>query len=110
MPVFEKDTFREALIERMELTGTSAAELSRRTGVSKPLIDKLRQRKSELTNIYDAVLIARFFGQPVDEFMGIAKRAAKHQEILALLAALPPDTKDMLVLQIKALAGAHKST
>lgn len=107
MPVFEKDRFREALIERMDLTGISAAELSRRTGVSKSQIDKLRQRKSEVTNVYDAILIARFFGQPVEEFMGIAKKGAKHQEILDLLASLSPDVKDMLVIQIKALAAVR---
>ena len=54
MPILEKERFREALIERMNLTGVTAAELARRTGVSKPQIDKLRQRKSAVTNVYDA--------------------------------------------------------
>lgn len=108
MPILEKERFREALIERMNLTGVTAAELARRTGVSKPQIDKLRQRKSAVTNVYDAILIARFFGQPLEEFMGVAKKSAKHQEILDLLAAMPPEVKDMLVLQIKALASMRK--
>jgi len=108
VPTLDKERFREALIERMDLTRVTAAELARRTGVSKPLIDKLRQRKSEVTNVYDAILIARFFGQNVEDFMGVARKASKHQEILDILATLPPDTRDMLVLQIKALATARR--
>ena len=109
MAVLDKTRFRESLIERMDLVGISAAELSRRTGVSKAQIDKLRQRKSEVTNVYDALLIARFFGQTIEEFMGISKKSAKHQEIIDILAMLPPDLKDSMIVQIKALAAMRQA-
>lgn len=108
MMTLEKERFREALIERMELTGISAAELSRRTGVSKPQIDKLRQRRSAVTNVYDAILIARYFGQPLEEFMGISKRHSKQQEILDLLAVMPPEVREIMMLQIRALASVKR--
>lgn len=104
MQMLERNRFREALIARMELVGIGAADLSRRTGVSKSQIDKLRQRKTEVTNVYDAVLIARYFGQPVEEFMGIAPRQAKQDEISDALASLPPEVRDLFLLQIKAVA------
>lgn len=109
MAVLDKTRFREALIERMELTGVTAAALARKTGVSKPQIDKLRQRRSEVTNVYDAVLIARFFGQTVEEFMGIAAKSVTQDEVLGLLAQLPPAMRELIILQLKALVAIRAS-
>lgn len=44
--LMERTGFRESLNQRLEATGLTATELARRTGVSKAIIDKLRQRKS----------------------------------------------------------------
>lgn len=104
MSVLDRTRFREALIERMDLTGVGATDLSRRTGVPKTQIDKLRQRKSETTNVNDAILLARAFGQTVEEFMGLRGRAEKTSEINALMATLPPDVRDTLMAQIRAVA------
>ena len=108
MQGIDKTRFREALIARMELTGIGATDLARRTGISKPQIDKLHQRKVETTNVHDALIIARFFGQSLEDFMGMAKKSAKNQELADILATLPPDDRDLLAIQIKALAAAAK--
>jgi plasmid maintenance system antidote protein VapI len=64
----EKTAFREALLHHMAETGVGAAALARATGVSKPQIDKLCQRKSETTNVADAIRLSAYFGKSVEEF------------------------------------------
>ena len=102
----DKTAFREALIARLDLTGMPAAELARRTGVSKTIIDKLRQRRVEVTNVNDAVLIARFFGQSVEDFMGIRSSPGKRgviDEITLELSAMPPNLQKVALAQLRAL-------
>jgi hypothetical protein len=103
----EKLRFREALIERMELTGVGAAEISRRTGVPKGVIDKLRQRRTDVTNVYDAILLARFFGQTVEDFIGLRRKPGKIDEIVEMIALLPPDLRDVIHAQIRAAVKVH---
>ena len=64
----EKVAFREALLRHMAESGVGAAALARATGVSKPQIDKLCQRKSETTNVADAIRLAAYFGKSVEDF------------------------------------------
>lgn len=104
---FPADRFREALIEKMDMVGITAAELSRRTGVSKAQIDKLRQRKTEVTNVNDAIRLALFFGQPIEDFMGLTKRGTKQQEIIEKLGLLPPEVRDVFVVSINAMVAQH---
>lgn len=102
----DRTDFREALIQRLEATGVPAAELARRTGVSKSIIDKLRQRKIETTNVHDAILIARYFGEGVEEFCGLGctdQGDPLGREIARLVEALPPHFCDVAVGQLKLL-------
>ncbi len=101
--ISEKQRFREVLIARMDMTGVTAAELARRTGIAKSQIDKLRQRKVETTNVYDAMLISRFFGQPIEEFIGMTKRADKLDEVKELISMLTPEAREMVIAQIRAV-------
>lgn len=64
----EKTAFREALLRHMAVAGVGAAALARATAVSKPQIDKLCQRKSETTNVADAIRLAAYFGKSVEDF------------------------------------------
>ena len=101
--ISEKQRFREALIARMDLTGVTAAELARRTGIAKSQIDKLRQRKVDATNIYDAILIARFFGQSVEDFIGMHRRAEVQDQLKDLIMMLSPEVRAIVVVQIRAI-------
>lgn len=107
MVFLERDRFREALIERMDLTGISATELARRSGVSKATIDKLRQRRVEVTNIHDAILLARVFQQNVEDFMGVSKNAQKQAEVVSLFASLPESLRETMLVQLRALVQAR---
>lgn len=95
--------FREALIARLDMTGLTAADLSRRTGVSKGTIDKLRQRRVEVTNVADAIKIARYFHQSVEDFCGYPQRSGKIDELIALAALLPADFRSAVIDHIKAI-------
>ena len=64
--------FRETLIRLMDTKRVTAAELSRKTGISKGTIDKLRQRKVDVTNAFDAMKIAMFFGMSVEQLFQLA--------------------------------------
>lgn len=101
--IVERQRFREALIERLNITGLTVAELARRSGVAKSQLDKLRQRKVDTTNVHDAVLIARFFGQSVEDFMGLRKRADRSDEVADLIQILPHNHKEIILAQVRAV-------
>jgi plasmid maintenance system antidote protein VapI len=102
------ETFREHLIAMMDASGTSAGELSRQTGVSKPLIDKLRQRKAITTNVNDAMRIAQYFGKTVEEFLGVGNRQAKIDRLTGLIAQLDEDQARSMEAQIAAVLSLKK--
>ena len=99
-------SFRDALIEGLEANGVSVAELARSTGVSKDQIHKVKQGKSRSTNVDDAVKIANFFGQSLDEFLE-DPTAQKDAEIAALLMQLEPQERQFLLNAAKAQISAR---
>ena len=103
----KRTDFREALVARLECTGVTSSYLALRTGVSKGIIDKLRQRRIETTNVHDAMLIADFFGQSVEGFCGsrtIAQRASLASRIGQEAASLPVDLQHFMLAQMRLLA------
>lgn len=92
----------------MDVTGVTAAELARATGVSKSQIDKLRQRKVEATNVHDAMLIARYFGQTVEEFCGMTRKKDKAVEIYDAMSQLTPEHREIILAQIRAVAALQR--
>ena len=98
------ETFREALIQHMDAAGVGAAEVARRTGVSKPVIDKLRQRKAITTNVGDAVRLARYFGKSVEALMGADVHKERVDEMVSLFYRLSPEQSRIIRAQIHAVA------
>ena len=72
--------FRETLIRLMAARRVTAGELARETGISKGTIDKLRQRKVEVTNAFDAMKIAMFFGMNVEQFFAVPEASVPKPE------------------------------
>lgn len=103
----DKERFRETLIARVHASGITVAELSRRTGVSKPQLDKLMQRRVVTTNVDDATKLARFFGETVEGLMGIGNPGAEASSSLSrirqLAGQLSEAEQDMLEAQITGL-------
>lgn len=91
-----ESAFREAMIDWLDKTGVGATELSRRTGVSKALIDKLRQRRAISTNVEDAVRISACFGQSLEAFMGLNRDINSRDNLMVRIGRLNPTQIAML--------------
>ena len=99
-------TFRVALVEALETSGISVAELARVTGVSDQQIHKIKQGKSRSTNVDDALTIANFFGKSLDEFLGDPS-VRKDAELISLLTQLEPSERQFLTNVVKAQLAAR---
>jgi transcriptional regulator with XRE-family HTH domain len=99
-------TFRDALIEMLEQTKMSVAELARVSGVSKDQLNKLRQRDTAKTNVEDARKIASAFGKTLDNFIGhpISKDDV---DLAKVLSQLEPSERQFLINAAKAQIAAR---
>ncbi len=94
--------FREAFIAQLIHTGMTIPDVSRRSGVSADLLNKLKQRKALSTTVENAVNVAKCFGMTVNEFIDDGPDARMH-ELQRLFALLNDQEKSFLTLQIKGL-------
>ena len=92
----EETAFREAMIDWLDRTGVGATELSRRSGVSKAQIDKLRQRRAVSTNVEDAIRISACFGQSLETFVGLNRDPNSRDSLMVRIARLNPTQMAML--------------
>lgn len=99
-------TFRDALLETLERTQMSVAELSRITGVSKDQLNKLRQREKAKTNVEDARKIAKAFGLSLDEFIS-GEISKEDMDLAQVLHQLEPSERDFLLNAAKAQIAAR---
>lgn len=89
-------TFRQALIDALERTGTPLKQVAEGAGVSYEQFKKLVQREDAATNVDDAVKVANFFGMTVDEF--IEDRTAEARDAAAdLWRQLSEAERDLLL-------------
>ncbi len=102
-------TFRDALIEMLEQTKMSVAELARVSGVSKDQLNKLRQRDTAKTNVEDARKIASAFGKTLDNFIGhpISKDDV---DLAKVLSQLEPSERKFLINAAKAQIAARNQS
>jgi transcriptional regulator with XRE-family HTH domain len=103
-----KEAFREALIRHIKVYDVSIAEVARGSGVSKYLLNALHQRKTTVPNVSDAIKVARFFGKTVEEFLDQPGRATDAERIMAKMARLSPEEREVLEAQIDVLARRRK--
>ena len=62
-------TFREALINKLEQTGTPLKQVAEGSGVSYEQLKKLKQVEGRETNVKDALKVAAFFDQSLEDFL-----------------------------------------
>ena len=113
----DKTIFRETLITRLEETGTTIAHLARQTGVPKTLIDKLNQRRAVATNYADAMAIAAYFGQTLEQFVGNDPEKTceemgelrKFRPILDLLSQLSPARRLLIQYQLEGIVHRQRA-
>lgn len=89
-------SFREALAQAIEETGTTWSKVAAATGVSYEQLKKLKQGKSQSTNVDDAVKIANHFAMSLEEFIDDRTRYQR-EEIRDLLLGLEEEERRFLI-------------
>jgi plasmid maintenance system antidote protein VapI len=67
-----RKTFSEALVDHLTKHGTRVTDIARATGVSKEALYSLKYGKTQNMTVDDAVKVAAFFDETVEEFMGLS--------------------------------------
>lgn len=88
-------SFRNALLEAIELTGLPLKTVAERAGVSYEQLKKVKQRATASTNVDDAVKVANVFGVTLDEFLQ-DDTAAVRAEIVNLYIQLTEQERSIL--------------
>lgn len=96
-------TFRSAFLAHLEKSGESVANISRKSGVSKYQLDKLKQREGAKTNVEDAIKVAAAFGLSLDAFLD-EPQASSQAEIVSLYNQLSSAEQEMILAAARALA------
>ena len=100
-------TFRKALLDALEQTNTKLAAVARATGVSYEQLKKVNQREDASTNVDDAVKVAHFFGQSLDEFLGDTT-IEDRSELLDLYSQLSSSEQKFLLDVARARAASGR--
>ena len=95
-------SFRDALIWHMEQDGTTKAELSRATGVSRDILNKLFAREDSSTAVENAILIAAYYGKNVERFIACDEKPGDRR-LAALTELLQPEEERLLEAQVRGL-------
>ena len=103
---FMQKRFREAFLQHLEATGTSVASVARGAGVSKDMLHKLKQGRTMAINVDDAIKIAAYFGQTVNEFVG-GTREEIEDTLLRQIAQLSQAERKLLAASLRALLDAR---
>lgn len=106
---YDNRTFREELIREIDASGVTSREVAEATGVSKAIIDKLRQRRIESTSVEAAARLARYFGRSVEEMAGLSIGNPEIADIVRLFVRLTPDERELVRAQLKGIAALHRS-
>lgn len=91
-----RDAFRESLISHMDAVGITATDLARCTGVSKAVIDKLRQRVTTKVDVIDALALTAFFGKSVEDFLNAPKFSSDMSRLNNAMQRL--DNRDLRII------------
>ncbi len=96
--------FRDALLEKLEGDGAPTMKaVAEGSGVPYSRIKIIKHRENSSTNVDDAVKIAHFFNQSLDDFLegdGLEDRI----ELIQLYGQLSDDERSFLLKSAKALA------
>jgi len=101
-----RKNFREAFIEHLERTGAKVTEIAAATGINKDSLYALKRGTTMNMNVRDAILVAKFFGESVEEFMGMG-RAALRDSLLEQISQLSEKEREILEASVRAVLAAR---
>lgn len=86
----------------MSANETKVVELTRSTGVSRDVINKLLSGKSASTSVENAVLISAYFGMSVEEFLKCGETGSQ-ESLHQLIDLLSVEEQRLLLAQVRGL-------
>ena len=95
------DTFRDALVHVVDTKIKSLRSIAAEAGVSYEQLKKVKQGKTQNTNIEDARRDAGVFGQAVEEFI-LSPAGSTRDDLNAVLQLLAPQEREILLYAAKA--------
>ena len=101
-----RKNFREAFIEHLERTGAKVTEVAAATGLNKDSLYALKRGTTMNMNVKDAILVAQFFGETVEEFMGIGPRALR-DTLIDQISQLTDSERQIFEASLKAVLAAR---
>ncbi len=102
-------TFRDALISHLEKTQCQVSDLSRTTGVSRDVINKLKSRQNTSTTVENGISIANYFGKSLNAFMA-STEPDEASELSDLFAQLTEAEAKIVKAQLRGIITARQST
>lgn len=101
--IIMENKFRKAFLRHLSETNLKVTDVAKGARVSKDQLNKLKQGKSQSINVDAAVLVARYFGETVNEFIG-EERPALHSSLIQKLGMLTEREQRVLVASLNALS------
>ena len=68
-----RKTFSDAFIDHLQQHDVQVTTIAEATGVKKDALYKVKQGKTQNMSVDDAVRVAAYFGETVEEFMGLSE-------------------------------------
>ncbi|KAJ03312.1 helix-turn-helix domain-containing protein [Sulfitobacter mediterraneus] len=99
-------TFRDALLEAIAPNGPSLKAVAEAANVSYEQLKKLKQGKTQNTNVEDARRIAAYFGKTLEAFID-SPELKEDIELADLLSQLEPSERQFLLNAAKAQIAAR---
>lgn len=99
-------TFRDALLDAIAPNGPSLKAVAEATNVSYEQLKKLKQGKTQNTNVEDARRISAFFGKTLEEFID-SPEMKEDIELATVLSQLEPSERRFLLNAAKAQIAAR---
>lgn len=99
--------FREAFLDKVEQENLKIAVIARDAGVSKDMLNKFKQGRTQSINVDDAILVARYFGQTVNEFIG-EDRPTLDDQLAQRLAKLSEKERQILIASLEAILASRQ--
>ena len=101
-------TFRDAFLAALKESGVGLKEIHDSTGVSLDILKKLSTERVRSTNADDAVKLAAFFGQTLDEFLQSPDGTSPHALALRYMR-LPEHLRQRLDIYLEGLEDGAQS-
>jgi plasmid maintenance system antidote protein VapI len=101
-PIMQRDLFRLKLIERLKRDNIEVTQLAEATGIPKDKIYSIKRRENASTSVETAIGIARYFGETIEQFLGLEAKNDAMQQFNHLASLLTDQERILLTESIKA--------